>query len=720
MKVLVTGGAGFIGSHLCERLLEGGDEVVCIDNLFTSRRENIAHLLGHRHFEFMRHDVCQPWHIECDRIYHLACPASPVHYQRNPVRTIETAVLGTRNALECARSTGARIFIASTSEVYGDPEEHPQKESYVGRVNMLGPRACYDEGKRVGESLAVSWASQYGTDVRIARLFNTYGPRMAFEDGRLIPNFVLQAMRGKPLTLHGDGEQTRSFCYVRDTVDGIMKFMGARRETFPAAEVPVINIGNPDERTIASVARDVIAAFGGNGTTEHKPLPADDPKQRCPDITRAKMLLGWMPQVGYEAGIRETIKWFCAQSAALQNSSVPVAAEALLTQSWLAAPKPAESPRSAAPAVRAAASAHSKMKIAFLFHAWACPRPIRPSGLFTDGRGLTGSEISCFMQAINLRKLGHEVTIYSNFTDDSEAHGIRMRRWEHWATESSEPWDAVNAFIHPGGLQDVKSKSTRRVFNQQVNDFQYCPGWEAYTDVATSPSPHHQKHLATLTNFKNWKILPNGCDASIYAPSRERSRSIVYASSPDRGLHWVLELFPRLKKHIPDVECHVYYDYRPGLADAYAQRGEPELAKRFRYIEAVMPKLEGNGVTHHKSVSREDLAKVLSTSRLLAYPCDTVRYTEGFSCTTLEAAAAGCLPVICAADALAEVYAGFVPSVPQPYTDHRLEYYELLVKFLTDDAAYAEAQKRAMKLGGIYDWTPIAKSLESILEGKGA
>jgi len=312
MKVIVTGGAGFIGSHLCERLLNEEHEVVCLDNMFTSHRSNIAHLLDRKNFEFLRHDVCDPWHIECDQIYHLACPASPVHYQRNPVRTIETAAIGTRNALECARNTGAKLLITSTSEVYGDPEQHPQREDYWGHVNPLGPRACYDEGKRVGESLAVAWAKQYRTDVRIARLFNTYGPRMAFGDGRLIPNFIIQAMKKEPLTVYGDGSQTRSFCYVSDTVDGLVKLMGIHQSN-ATRDPPVVNIGNPDERTIKSVALDVIQAFGGEGTLKMLPLPEDDPKQRCPDITRARELLKWQPVVDYPDGIAKTIAWFRAQ-----------------------------------------------------------------------------------------------------------------------------------------------------------------------------------------------------------------------------------------------------------------------------------------------------------------------------------------------------------------------------------------------------------------------
>ena len=321
MKVVVTGGSGFIGSHLCDRLVELGHDVVCLDNLFTSSRSNVAHLAGSPRFEFLRHDVCDPWHIECDRTYHLACPASPVHYQRNPVRTIKTAAIGTLNALEHARDTGSRLLITSTSEVYGDPSVHPQPETYWGHVNPVGPRSCYDEGKRVGESLAASWAQQYGTDVRIARLFNTYGPRMAFDDGRLIPNFMLQAMRGQPLTVYGTGEQTRSFCYVSDTVDALVRLMeaditGTRREAFAPHLIPVVNIGNPDERSILSVARDVSKAMGPPTGLEFRPLPQDDPRQRCPDISRASKFLGWGPKVGYEEGLRMTVEWFKENSNA--------------------------------------------------------------------------------------------------------------------------------------------------------------------------------------------------------------------------------------------------------------------------------------------------------------------------------------------------------------------------------------------------------------------
>jgi UDP-glucuronate decarboxylase len=318
VRIIVTGGAGFIGSHLCKYLLERGHEVICLDNMFTSHRENIAHLVGHERFEFLRHDVCDPWHIECDQIYHLACPASPVHYQRNPVRTIETAMMGTRNALQCARNTRARLLITSTSEVYGDPEVHPQKEDYWGHVNPIGYRACYDEGKRVGESLAVAWADQYNTDVRIARLFNTYGTSMTIGDGRLIPNFILQAIRGEDLTVYGDGSQTRSFCYVSDTVEALHRLMQIPTHKdspshyigVPHQVIPVVNVGNPDERSIKSVAEDVISHFDGKSHIRYMALPADDPKQRCPDIGLARKLLKWEPKVSYKDGIAKTIAWY--------------------------------------------------------------------------------------------------------------------------------------------------------------------------------------------------------------------------------------------------------------------------------------------------------------------------------------------------------------------------------------------------------------------------
>ena len=308
MKILVTGGAGFIGSHLCDALLENGDDVVCLDNLFTSSRSNIAHLLGNPKFEFWRHDVCDPWHIECDQVYHLACPASPVQYQRNPVRTIKTAILGTLNSLEMCRNTGARLLITSTSEVYGDPEVHPQVETYYGNVNPVGDRSCYDEGKRAGESLAASWSRQYGTDVRIARIFNTYGPRMDRNDGRLIPNFVRQMEANDKLTIYGNGKQTRSWCYVSDTVNGLIKLMNCNRDSL--GEHPVVNIGNPDERTILDIAKMCLGSKYQDSMVTFHPLPADDPKQRRPDITKATEVLGWKPVVSLDDGLENTLRYF--------------------------------------------------------------------------------------------------------------------------------------------------------------------------------------------------------------------------------------------------------------------------------------------------------------------------------------------------------------------------------------------------------------------------
>ncbi|WP_066951862.1 UDP-glucuronic acid decarboxylase family protein [Streptomyces lushanensis] len=310
-RVLVTGGAGFIGSHLCERLLDDGHEVVCLDNLFTGRRRNIGHLLEHPRFEFMRHDVAEPFHMEIDEIYHLACPASPVHYQRNPVRTIRTCVEGTLNALELARETGARLFIASTSEVYGDPEVHPQQEDYWGHVNPIGVRACYDEGKRCAEALAVSFARQYGVDVRLGRIFNTYGPRMHENDGRVVSNFTVQALRGEPLTIYGDGSQTRSFCYVDDLVEAIVRLMATDTDT--GAEP--VNLGNPQETTVERIAREIKRLTGSSSQLAFHPLPEDDPTRRRPDISRACALLGWEPKIDLEEGLRRTIAHFASVPA---------------------------------------------------------------------------------------------------------------------------------------------------------------------------------------------------------------------------------------------------------------------------------------------------------------------------------------------------------------------------------------------------------------------
>jgi UDP-glucuronate decarboxylase len=303
-RVLVTGGAGFLGSHLCERLLSRGDEVVCVDNYSTAARGNLEHLLAEPRFEVIRHDVNQPAFFEVDEIYHLACPASPVHYQRNPVRTIRTGVQGTLNMLDMAREVGARILIASTSEVYGDPQQHPQRESYWGHVNPIGPRACYDEAKRCAEALTVSYARQYGVASRIARIFNTYGPRMHEDDGRVVSNFVVQALRGAPITVYGDGGQTRSFCYVSDLIDGLIALMESDDDLGP------VNLGNPDEVPIRGLADQVIALTGTGSRIQYKALPVDDPVRRRPDITRAKELLGWEPKVAIEEGLARTIDYF--------------------------------------------------------------------------------------------------------------------------------------------------------------------------------------------------------------------------------------------------------------------------------------------------------------------------------------------------------------------------------------------------------------------------
>lgn len=303
-RVLVTGGAGFLGSHLCERLLGIGHTVICVDNLFTGRHGNIEPLLASPRFEFIRHDVNEKYSLEVDQVYHLACPASPIHYQRNPVRTIRTCVEGTLNTLELAREVGARILLASTSEVYGDPAVHPQTEDYHGDVNPIGPRACYDEGKRCAEALAVSYARQYDVEVRIARIFNTYGPRMQEDDGRVISNFIVQCLRGEPITIYGDGSQTRSFCYVDDLIEALLRFMEVETDASP------VNLGNPRETTIGELARMTRAMCGGTTEIVMHPLPQDDPTRRCPDITRATQLLGWTPKVPLAIGLERTIADF--------------------------------------------------------------------------------------------------------------------------------------------------------------------------------------------------------------------------------------------------------------------------------------------------------------------------------------------------------------------------------------------------------------------------
>lgn len=304
LRILVTGGAGFLGSHLCDRLLAMGAEVVCLDNFFTGARQNVEHLLGNPHFELVRHDVTQPITIEVDEIFHLACPASPIHYQRNPVRTIRTAVQGTLNMLDMAREVRARIMIASTSEVYGDPQEHPQTEGYWGHVNPIGPRACYDEGKRCAESLTISYARQYGVETRIARIFNTYGPRMHENDGRVISNFAMQALHGRPITIYGEGTQTRSFCYVSDLLEGFIRLMGRDLDPGP------VNLGNPNEITIRECAERIVAMTGSKSELRFEPLPVDDPVRRKPDISKATSLLGWQPKVMFEEGLRSTIDHF--------------------------------------------------------------------------------------------------------------------------------------------------------------------------------------------------------------------------------------------------------------------------------------------------------------------------------------------------------------------------------------------------------------------------
>ena len=303
-RIAVTGGAGFVGSHLCERLLKDGHEVVCLDNFFTGTRKNVEHLLDHHSFELVRHDVVQPIVIEVDQIFHLACPASPVHYQRNPVRTIRTAVQGTLNMLDMAREVRARILIASTSEIYGDPLEHPQRETYWGHVNPIGPRACYDEGKRCAEALTVSYKQQYGIETRIARIFNTYGPRMHPHDGRVVSNFIVQALRGEPITVYGDGQQTRSFCYVNDLIEAFVRLMNLDADPGP------MNLGNPRELTVLDLAKMTIAQLGSRSPLVREPLPADDPVRRKPDISRAEEILKWRPEVPIEEGLARTIEYF--------------------------------------------------------------------------------------------------------------------------------------------------------------------------------------------------------------------------------------------------------------------------------------------------------------------------------------------------------------------------------------------------------------------------
>jgi len=309
MRILITGGAGFLGSHLCDRLIAQGQEVVCLDNFFTGRKSNIRHMFGNPYFEVARHDVIDPFMFEVDRIYNLACPASPPHYQYNPIKTMKTSVLGAMHSLGLAKRVKARVFQASTSEVYGDPLVHPQPESYWGHVNPIGLRSCYDEGKRCAETLFFDYHRENGVDIRVVRIFNTYGPRMLADDGRVVSNFIVQALRGEDITVYGDGSQTRSFCYVDDLVEGFLLFMEQEKSIGP------MNLGNPGEFTMLQLAEIILKKVGGPSRITHKPLPADDPKQRKPDITLARQILGWEPKVPLEEGIEKTIAYFRASLA---------------------------------------------------------------------------------------------------------------------------------------------------------------------------------------------------------------------------------------------------------------------------------------------------------------------------------------------------------------------------------------------------------------------
>ncbi len=303
MRILVTGGAGFLGSHLIDRLMEAGHDVICLDNFYTGHKRNIAQWLNHPNFDLIRHDITDPIRLEVDQIYHLACPASPIHYQYNPVKTIKTNVTGTLHMLGLAKRVKARFFLASTSEVYGDPDVHPQTEDYRGNVNPIGIRSCYDEGKRVAETLAFDYHRQNGVDIRVVRIFNTYGPRMLENDGRVVSNFIVQALRGEPLTIYGDGSQTRSFCYVSDLIEGFIRLMNGDH-TGP------VNIGNPGEYTIKQLAETIQSMVNPNVPLQYKPLPEDDPRRRQPDITRAREWLGWEPTVALQEGLEKTIADF--------------------------------------------------------------------------------------------------------------------------------------------------------------------------------------------------------------------------------------------------------------------------------------------------------------------------------------------------------------------------------------------------------------------------
>jgi UDP-glucuronate decarboxylase len=305
-RILITGGAGFLGSHLCERLLTEGNDIACLDNFYTGNKDNVTHLLGDPHFEIIRHDIINPVYLEVDEIYNLACPASPVHYQLNPIKTIKTNVIGVINILGIAKRAKAKVLQASTSEIYGDPEVHPQNESYWGKVNPIGIRSCYDEGKRAAECLMMDYRRQNDVNTKIARIFNTYGPRMAINDGRVVSNFIIQALQGNDITVYGDGAHTRSFCYVEDMVDGLILMMNSTDDFYGP-----VNLGNPDEFTILQLAKMIIKLTKSKSKIQFQPQPADDPKQRKPDITLAKKELGWTPRVDFEEGLIRTIEYFC-------------------------------------------------------------------------------------------------------------------------------------------------------------------------------------------------------------------------------------------------------------------------------------------------------------------------------------------------------------------------------------------------------------------------
>ncbi|WP_417388125.1 UDP-glucuronic acid decarboxylase family protein [Gimesia sp.] len=312
-SVLVTGGAGFLGSHLCDRLIEQGRDVICLDNFFSGSKRNIAHLIGHPRFELIRHDIVHPFYLEVSEIYNLACPASPVAYQYNPIKTIKTSSVGMVNVLGLAKRCSAKVLHASTSEVYGDPDVHPQVEEYWGNVNPLGPRSCYDEGKRLAESLCINYHLAHQVPIRIVRIFNTYGPRMDPNDGRVISNFINQALRGEPLTIYGDGQQTRSFCYVDDLIEGFLRMMQQDETTGP------VNLGNPVENSMLELAQAVLNSVDSESKLIHEPLPTDDPKQRCPDITKARKFLNWEPKVALQEGLARTVEYY--QNLMQQESS---------------------------------------------------------------------------------------------------------------------------------------------------------------------------------------------------------------------------------------------------------------------------------------------------------------------------------------------------------------------------------------------------------------